>query len=197
MLDQLLQLFQGGVDPALGATLANNPEAIIPTLAAQGVAPPSSVGRGTPGQRLGQVFGQPTGPSLEAQEQPATITYPNYGPDPAQMGPAPSPLAVPMPRPRPSSTHFAGAGAPREGTPDAQPQAGAQAGQQGDLLKALQGVKAPATPEAQRVSTPAPVRPNPLPANNNLVQLLVAAMQGNDANKPLYLQNALGAPARR
>jgi hypothetical protein len=89
---------------------------------------------------------------------------------------------------------FAGAGAPREGTPDAQ----APGSKTQDLLKAMQGIKAPAPPQPQRVSTPSPMRPNQLPANNNLVQLLAAAT-GNapDVKQVLLSQLLLGGPRGR
>lgn len=189
MLDprQLLQMFMSGGDPALGATMASNPQAVAAHLAQQGIAPPDLSSEGGGGGGWGAPAASFQGPTAADMDM-------NY--DPLAAG-SPPPQAAPMPQPRPNpGISFGGAGAPREGTPDAMryaPEGGApQAG--GDLLKALQDVKAPATPQAQRVSTPAAPRPNALPANNNLIQLLVNAMQANDMNKPLHLADSLGIP---
>lgn len=241
MIDQLMAMLQGGMDPALGATMANNPEVIAQHLASQGVPPPplqpspamggvpelispldpapmpqarprleasSYAAGGDPGMdNIGGGVQQPQlrtflNPGTVGAPPPVASSMPQYGPTPDQLygAPADNPLDVvapqagnvPMPQARPSSTHFAGAGAPREGTPGA-----AQAAEPNkvqDLLKAMQGIKAPAAPTPQKVSTPSPMRPNQLPANRDLVQLLAAAMGGGAADvKPLFLSNLLGA----
>lgn len=232
MLDQLMAMFQGGLDPALGATMANNPEAIAMQLASQGVPPPAmptpegpsafgaetplSVPMPTPRPELpGEIpqSAQPTmGPpspmgmfqrlfGASPTTSPAASNIPFEGPTQGMLdqGPMPpsvdNPLAgpVPMPAARPSSTHFAGAGAPREGTPDAQ----APEAQNGNLLNAFRGLKAPPAPVPQKISSPAAVRPNQLPANNNLVQLLAAALGNSSEVKPLLLGSLLGGARGR
>lgn len=219
-------LFTGGLDPALAATLINNPEAVGPALAQRGVAPPTlptpaapaapaappmspasqavdwlSGQFGTPMQRSVRPPGGGTAVPLALRPSPIDPLGgpgPSYGPSMDQLtqpvfeGPMP-PNGVLPPNAQPTAggrgISYTGAGAPREGTPDAMPP---QAAQQGDLLKQLQGIKAPAPPEAQRVSTPWPMRPNQLPANNNLVQLLAAAMGNSPDVKQLLLANVLG-----
>lgn len=218
----------GMYDPALGQVLASNPESIIPQLSQQGVMPPTlppndpmvtqpdtsrplpvppGVGTSTPwltGQPASATYGQPlpkrTSPNVPPVPpysnplQGATAADADQGYDPG----TPSPDA-PMPTPRPQP------GSPLDIRSRAQmnPQASAQAAadpqkKQNDLLKAMQGLKAPPPPTAQTVRTPeAPARGNALPNNQAMVQMLLAAMGGNAGQvNPLSLQSALGGPRR-
>jgi len=159
----------------------------------------SNMGPQVPGRTVGMP--QPAGGGRRpvagpALPQPTAGSLPTLGEDGGYGTPAP----VPMPQPRPVIAQgggfqpiLSGAGAPREGTPGAQ----AQGNKTQDLLKAMQGIKAPPPPEAQRVSTPAAMRPNQLPANNNLVQLLAAAMGNSPDIKPVLLGQLLGGTRGR
>jgi hypothetical protein len=249
--DPLWGLLNGGVDPALGATIVNNPEMIAQHLASQGVPPPTlppipegggggwggepsplavpaqparppaspealGVPTGVPQQNLGQMLlstparGQPM--PMGRPRPSATVIPPPGTPPEAATTPAetpiygPTPLYGPIPDGAPTSTPAT----PVQAPPPSIPSAGspldirAQAQRAGqpatrptqqnpnDALKALQGIKAPPPPEAQKVSTPHPVRPNQLPANNALIQLLAQVMGGSTDVKPLTLGGALG-----
>src|SRR5258705_6940066 len=104
--DLLAQLTGGGggmMDPALGSLLSSNPEAIIPHLVKQGVAPPPLPTESIP-QNAQPTAGPPMDmqswgvgatPSLEAQEQPRGITTPTPQPAAPQAArPAWDPLAA-------------------------------------------------------------------------------------------------------
>jgi hypothetical protein len=234
--DLITQLMGGSsqmFDPALGSVLASNPEAIIPQLAASGIAPPTQppvVAEGGPAAQSNPMAQSPlAAPSdpgggwitpgspidrarqwwqgrqqgTEGQEQPANITGAmNVGPDPSQMGPGgPMPTGpVPVPPPRPTGMPMAGS--PLDIRSQAQkagesaPPMAAQPDQANSLQKALQGVKAPPAPQVQRISSPSVPRPNAIPNNPAIQQLLLAAAGGNAGFNPLYLGGALGKVPR-
>lgn len=251
MLEELMAMFTaqgGGMNPALGQLLAQNPEAIIPHLSAQGVAPPPiPQGDGASIPPNAQPTSGPAGVDIKSLPAPGFLGAPTAregdprsagqismdaasgtvgpwlrgawdrlttmpdnplggAPRPVQStlhgataadadqgyDPGAVPPAVPMPLPNP----VRGAGPPvmasggGGGTAEGRGPPPAQA-PGGDLMKALQGVKSPPVPENQRISSPSVPRPNAIPANNNLVQLLMQAMQGGVQPKNLYLEHAL------
>lgn len=96
----------------------------------------------------------------------------------AGSGPLTNPNAIPIPQPRPT-------GAPQGGQ------------QTGDLMKAMQGVKAPEAPKIQHVSSPSVPRPNPIATNPAMLQLLMAASQGGAPQQNLLLSHALYGGGRR
>lgn len=114
---------------------------------------------------------------------------------------------VPLPRPRP------GVGDPLDirppaarpdfygGSPETNPNLRPIGSPQGgpDMLKALQGVKAPPPPDVQKVSTPGVISGRAPTANPQMMQMLLAAMQGGAGDvKPMTLAGALpGVPTRR
>lgn len=252
----------GPMDPALGLTIAQNPEAIIPQLVQQGVTPPANVspspgvmlggampgggggwGEDNPlavptegglppgprvrGYNLGQATGQmPAGrgagvpgaiqppAALGATPYPFGLGSPLNVPPPslpnlrgataadAEQGydpgtPRPEPANVPRPPQRPVDLGERVAGGirgvgPTEGSPQARPGGNPQQQQQ-DLLKTLAGVRAPAAPTPQRVSTPSIPRPPAAAQNTQLAALLTSIMGASPQQvNPLYLGSALG-----
>lgn len=218
-MDPYQMLFGGGMfDPALGSLLSTNPEAIIPQLASQGVMPPSGMfaPEGPPVTMPNTSAPLPLPPGMEPstprppqapqplggspRPRPAPFENPLAGASAADadMGYSPgTPPAEPAATPDVTAARRTGAGtpldirSPAQRAGEANPQKQQQAN---DLMKQLQGLKAPPPPTAQTVRTPeAPPRGNALAANPALTQLLLASMAGSiEAAKPLYLQNALG-----
>lgn len=111
---------------------------------------------------------------------------------------------VPLPRARPpmdirpEAVQGGFYGGSPETNPNLAPVGGA-APKGPDLLKTLQGIKAPPAPDVQRVSTPHPLAGRTPPNNPQMMQMLLAAMQGGAGDvKPMTLASAIpGIPTRR
>lgn len=143
------------------------------------------------------VFGAPPGapPSLRG----ATAADADQGYDPSAPPSTPSgPVPLPPPRPSPQASAQPGAaGSPMDIRSQAQkagtPPKPATQQNQSDMLKALQGIKAPPAPAVQNIRSPEVPRAAQLQGNSaQLIQALAQAMGGGRGVNPLLLGTALG-----
>lgn len=158
----------------------------------------------TPPRPPGFQTGTFTGGSYPAAQPPATApgtlqgataADADQGYDPSAVGGPPGSVPLPVPRPPGMPT----AGSPLDIRSQAQ-QAGAgaqakapQQDQASNLLKAMQGIKAPPAPGVQNIRSPEVPRPQQLQGNSaQLISALAQAMGGGKGVNPLLLGQALG-----
>lgn len=154
------------------------------------VAPAATIGQAVPDPNMQSAIA----PEFLAKNAAARgVPPPPVDFTPGDVGAALTGSTVPMPQSRPQ---MGGPGAPMDITSEAQKSGvAAPEGQpKGGLMDALKGVRAPAAPDLQRISSPAAPRPGPAIKGGDIIALLQslgAGRGGGGLDLPSTLGQAL------
>lgn len=114
---------------------------------------------------------------------------------PGDVGAALTGTTVPMPMARPTMGGGGAPSAPMDITSDAQKAGEGTPKPGGSMMDALKGVKAPAAPEVQRISSPSAPRPTTQIKGGDIIALLQSLSQGKQGG--LDLPSTLGQALMR
>lgn len=132
----------------------------------------------------------PTKPTLGGFAPPTTPGF-GGGFSPQNIG---TPLPV-TPTAVASAARPKGPGAPLDITSDAQKQGSASTAataKTNDMVRALSGIKMPASPEIQKLKSPDPYKPSAQPAGNPVLELLKQMLGQNTGAQSAHLNQLVG-----